>query len=144
MKERSLEWRINYMKSLTGREPIFSPFLPGNVFVNFRESHQRWYCRIGISQPHALAVYRHFKGEPPEGFHVHHINGNSILLENDNPDNLIAVPSVWNRTYFPLLSKEFELPESQITKTYMKLVDLVTERDLFREVCHDLYSLTTK
>jgi len=92
--------------------------------------------------PHALAVYKHFKGIPPEGYDVHHINGDATLLENDNLSNLIAVPKIWNRNYFPHLAREFKLPESRITEVYVKLVDAVSTDDLFKEVCRHLLTST--
>ena len=132
----SLEYRKSQSKAASGNEPIFSPFLPGDVFVNYLKKGKRWCCHVnGINSYHALAVYKHFKGLPPPGYHVHHINGNASQLESDHPDNLIAIPKIWNFTYLPVIAKGFNVPESRVTKAYIKLVDKTSPDQLFKEIC---------
>lgn len=132
---QSKEEKAKRVKSWGKREAAFSPFLPNNKVVHYSVRDKRWYCD-GL--PHARAVYEHFVGEIPKNYHVHHKNGSAEKLEYDNPDNLIAIPKVWNLHYLPWLANGFYVPESKVTECYVKCVDKFTQKDLFKEVCRML------
>lgn len=133
-RKQSLEERIKRSVIRTGHPPIISPFLPNNVFLN--KHNGRW--NVKKRKAHARAVYEYFKGEIPKGYDIHHINGDPSLIENDHPDNLLAVPHVWNFIYFTALSKGFNVHESIVTAAYIKVIGLVPEEDLFTAVCKEL------
>jgi hypothetical protein len=83
-------------------------------------------------------VYLHYKGPIPNGYSIHHIDGNPL---NDHPNNLLAVPFRWNSDYLPSIAKPLELPESVVTQVYMRLVDTVPEQELYRTVIKDVIAL---
>lgn len=83
---------------------------------------------------HARAVWESVNGPVPEGFHVHHKNGDPSILENDRPDNLMLLTGQWNLHFMPRLAEGFGIPESQVTEAYLKVEHLPYE-ERFPEVC---------
>lgn len=118
---------------------VFSPFIP-DTLVYFSKTGKRWYCNfLGKLVPHARAVYLHIIGGPiPAKWHIHHKNGNATNLDDDKPENLIAVPAVWNFRYFPTLAHGFGVPEAKVTEAYAKFYKALTGPDLFKAVCEEL------
>lgn len=135
----SLETRIRQSKAGTGgKEPIISPFLSRPTIVRYVKG--RWVCKDeqGNTACHARMVYIEHKGKIPEKYHIHHINGDSSNLEFDHPNNLLAVPEIWNLMFFTALSKGFGVHESKITEFYIKHMNQHTDTALFFAVCKDL------
>jgi len=127
-QKRSLETRKNISRKRHGNDLILSPYLPEvSIFLN----NGRW-VTSGKTRPHARLVYQHFFGEIPKGYVVHHKNGTP---SDDRPENLMAVPIMWNFYHFPLLSRGFGVPEPVVTQVYERLVPLFQDRQLFIEVC---------
>ena len=87
---------------------------------------------------HASAVYTHHFGPVPEGYHIHHKNGQHTTIEDDRPENLIAVPAIWNARVFPTLAMGFNVPEAVVTTAYMKVIERVPEEHVFRALCEEL------
>lgn len=133
-----LNYKIECSKRQTGKEAIVSPFLP-NTLVNFHKKAKRWYCTDpnlkGRKQTHAKAVYEYNFGKVPDGFVVHHKNGNPSLIESDCPNNLIAIPKDWNLNYLPVLARGFGFEESFVTEIYCRIANKVSEDKLFQELC---------
>jgi hypothetical protein len=134
----SLEARLKISKGHTGRVPIISPYLPGNVIVRVHKG--RWSCEVPDASgkrrnvKHARAVWEHNKGPVPIGMHVHHRNGDPTELEHDRIENLMLLTAEWNLRFMPVLAKGFGLPEACITEAYASTEHLpYTKR--FVEVC---------
>lgn len=129
--------RDNLVRAVTGHEPYYSPFVPG-LRVHYAQKEKRWRCIVSgeshRTTTHARVVYEYFHGPIPDGWRIHHKNGDPTKLEHDHPDNLIAVPEVWNLWYFPALAKGFGIPESHVTDVYLGLVDTVAGENIFAEV----------
>lgn len=143
-KVQSVQEKIKRSNSWGTREASFSPFLPNRI-VRFAADQNRWYCsnpnKPSSSIPHAKAVYEHYFGTVANNWAVHHKNGHSQSLQDDHPDNLLAVPKIWNWHYFPYLSKGFNVPETIVTDCYIELKDQVDENDLFCAVCKKLIAI---
>ena len=134
-KRLSLKHRMAVSRAHTGREPIFSPYLPDGVIIRF--SKGRWVStdqRDGKLRPHAKIVWEHFNGLVPEGFRVHHKNGDPSSIESDRPDNLMLLTEEWNFEFMPRLAKGFGIPEADVTKTYLQVEHLLYSQR-FPEVC---------
>lgn len=146
-KPKSFEARLKNSMS-HGGSGILSPFLSEPTFVRYDKrtgkggrwnAHDRKIKKNNL--PHARLVYLEYKGEIPEGYVIHHINGDSKKIENDNPDNLLAVPEIWNRAFFPWLAQGFNIHESKVTEFYMKYMNDFSDEDLFFYVCKDLVTV---
>lgn len=141
--KHSKESRMKMSKAQTGKEAIFSPFIP-DLIVNFMSDKKRWACRNifnkekCIQTTHAKVVYQYFKGPVPEGYMIHHKNSNPSNILSDHPDNLLAIPEVWNLNYLPQLATGFGVHESVVTEAYEKLAGKVDDSDLYMEVCREL------
>lgn len=113
----TLEQRENILRR-RGREPVRSPYIP-DTLIYFASKQNRWLCRVGKKRTtHARAVFEYFNGPIPTGFMVHHRSGCTEKFIDDHLDNLMLLPSVWNRDIFPVLSKGFNISESQVTDAY--------------------------
>jgi Holliday junction resolvase RusA-like endonuclease len=136
-----IESKIKQVRTKLGRDPIISPYVPG-LFLSYHEDNKRWIASknpyTGNSAYHAKVVYMHVYGEIPDGYHVHHKNGKHESIEDDHPDNLIAIPKEWNFKKLPYIAKWSNVDESVITDIYCDLVDKVPEEDLFLEICWEL------
>lgn len=140
-KEQSKEEKIKRVKKWgVEGEVSISPYLPGNRVIRYYPPQKRWYCsQYGTSskKPHARAVYEHFYGPVLKGWAVHHKSGSAERIEDDRPENLIAIPKIWNWNYMPFLALGFGVPESTATEAYIKATEegLKEEHALFRRVC---------
>ena len=137
--EQSKEEKIKRVKSWGKNDFTISPFLPGNRIARYHPTQKRWYCSIygsSSSKPHARCVYEHHFGKLEENFVVHHKSGSAVDINEDRPDNLIAVHREWNLNHFPWLAKGFDVPESLVTEFYIKALN--KECDIFTEVCKSL------
>jgi len=123
-----------------GVEAVFSPYLPDDRVTKWHKGHCRWYVydKNGSSIPHAKVVYEHHFGKVPEGYVVHHKSGRHTRLEDDSPDNLMAITQVWNLHYLPRLAQGFGVDESVVTECYIKAAELHPEHLVFMEVCRML------
>jgi hypothetical protein len=117
-----------------GREPVVSPFIPG-LIVQF-DGH-RWVAinsRTESKVPHAKLVWEQTFGSVPEGFHVHHKNGDPIPLDNDRLENLMLLTKEWNCYFMVNLARGFQIPESRVTAAYLR-VEHLPYKSRFAEVC---------
>lgn len=147
----SIDRKIAQIRTKTGKDPVFSPYIPGLAISQSRKKcgrtadKHRWYCfnpRTGKQSLHSRAVWEYFNGPAPEGYHVHHVNGKCTSLEDDSPDNLMIVSAEWNRTFFPTLSKGFQVPEEKVTEIYREVFPTVPVDRVFREVVKKLLTIT--
>jgi hypothetical protein len=143
IKGESRKYIRGHYNQHNSKNYLRSPFVPGvAVHLRVRKGNQpRWQCKDRATKntiSHARLVYKYLYGEIPDGYHIHHKNGRCSELEDDAPDNLLAVPSIWNARYFPVLAKGFNVPESIVTQVYCDLVDIVPAELLFSKVCRVL------
>lgn len=138
-KEQSKQEKLKRARAWGRTNCIFSPYLPGNKLVHYKSNQKRWYCHCGTSRtkPHARMVYEHYFGKVPEDYVIHHKSGSANTIEDDRPDNLLAIPKIWNLHYLPLLAKGFGKHESVITAAYIEAIEngLSLEQDIFKKVC---------
>jgi hypothetical protein len=87
-------------------------------------------------------VWEYFRGPVPEGFRVHHKNGDPTRLEDDRLDNLMLLTEEWNLRFMPELALGFRIPESEVTKAYLQVEHLPYEQR-FSEVCKLLVKETS-
>jgi hypothetical protein len=130
-RKQPLEHRAKKIRSLTGKEPIMSPFI--SAFISLQKG--RWIA--GGKKLHARAVWEHFNGPVPAGFHVHHKNGDPSKIESDNIDNLMLLTAEWNLRFMPQLAAGFGIHESDVTKAYIE-VEHIPYKDRFPAVCRIL------
>jgi hypothetical protein len=138
-KRLSIEKRINRNEKYQNTE---SPYVPG-MFISFNTRTKRW---GGVTVKngkwghilHARAVYEHTFGAVPEGCHVHHKNGKHESIDDDRPENLMALPEYWNLKVFPVLAKGFGVSQSVITEAYLEEVVRVQDSELFQAVCRNV------
>ncbi|MBC6435528.1 hypothetical protein FM036_39480 [Nostoc sp. HG1] len=137
-KQKTPEAIANHIRSLTGREPTYSPYVEGLV-VKFDQLKSRWYCcdpqNKRKTTTHARAVYEHVLGVVAKGFHVHHKDSKFSSLEDDRPENLMLLSAKWNFDYLPRLSEGFGVTESRVTTAYIQAAVYTPEEKMFREVC---------
>lgn len=141
-KKESKESKIKRLKTW-GADFEISPYIEDRV-IRFYPKQKRWYCcdgKSGCKIPHARAVYKHYFGEIPDGFIVHHKNGTAEKIEDDCPENLILVSKIWNLHYFPWLAKGFNVHESEVTKIYLEIVHQYPQEKVFKEVCRRLLEI---
>lgn len=143
-KAYTLEQRMERITNRYNRDPIFSPYLT-NVFVCFDKIRKRWTCSTKdedgnyTNKLHANAVYKHYYGEMPEGYVVHHKNKKHEDIEDDRPENLMLLPKDWNLRIFPVLAKGFGVHESVITNAYLKVFSLCQKPEVtFIKLCEVL------
>ncbi len=127
------------IKSKTGRDAIYSPFLPDTRIRYIKKKNElgRWYCQDPLTQKtntHAKIVYKTLIGFIPEGMHVHHKNGEPSQVKNDNPNNLMLLSMIWNYRYFPLLCRIFKASSSIVTDLYIELSNKYKDEELFKEI----------
>src|SRR5271156_4742626 len=85
-RKKSLEHRLKLSRAHSGKDAIISPFLPNSVLIRFERG--RWKLnRTGIGGEcrkiaHARAVWEYFKGPVPDGYRVHHKNGDPSPIES--------------------------------------------------------------
>lgn len=126
------------------REVIFSPYLDNTVVwksKSAKEKTLRWHVfHEGSKKYHSRVVYEKHHGKIPVGYHIHHISGQATELTDDHPDNLVAIPSIWNWLYMPQLSRGFNISESKVTEVFLSLFKQETyeEHTLFKTVCREL------
>lgn len=139
----SLEVLIHQSVALTGREPIFSPFVP-NVFVFWAERGNRWYAHPGKSRSitHGRCVWEYFNGPVPKGYAVHHKDGQTARLEDDRIENLMLLTKWWNGWGFPRLEGKWHVDTSVVTETYLKLVDHCEPDELYQAIDEELERIT--
>lgn len=140
-KPQSREEKLKRVRKWGVDNCEISPYLPGNKTIRYSAPQKRWYCSTGkggSKGPHARLVYEHYYGKIPDGFVVHHKNGSAEKVEDDRPDNLMLVSKIWNLHYFPWLAKGFGIPESEVTKCYIKAVGSCPQKDVFKEICRML------
>jgi len=137
-----------HIRAVTGRDPVYSPYISGLVVS---KQKGRWYCVDPKGKSggryryttHARIVYEHYYGLVPVGCDVHHRNGRYADLSDDRPDNLTAVPVIWNQRYLPILARGFNIPEAEATAAYLQLVDCTPAGELFPAVCKFLLETNT-
>ena len=133
----SLAHRLNISKA-NGGNPTLSPVLPGVLVWRRDKPSPRWWASSqGRQTLHAKMVWESYNGSVPEGFRVHHKNGDPSLLENDNPENLMLLTSEWNLNFMPQLARGFGVSEDRVTKAYLRAESLPYEKR-FPEVCRIL------
>ena len=142
MRKHTKEHRAKHVRALTGRDPIYSPYVT-DLLVHFDTEHERWFCCNPRNKrrktTHANAVYEHFYGPVPKGLRVHHKNHDPSLIEHDRLDNLMLLPENWNLRFFPVLAQGFEIPEVHVTEAYLKILrPEKTSKELFRDLCFAL------
>ena len=143
-KERSPDSKIKDVVRRTGKEPIFSPYIPNRV-IRFDEKRKRWFgnglyeTKSGRNQKtHARMVWEYNNGPIPEGFHVHHISGRCDRLEDDRIDNLMLLSAEWNSQHLVSLSKGFGVPEEVVTEIYRECFKKVPVAELYKAVSAQL------
>lgn len=146
--ERSPDSKRKDVLQRTGKEAIFSPYVPNRV-IHFDEKKKRWVgngiysTKSGRNQKtHARMVWEYNNGPVPEGYHVHHINGRCERMEDDRIDNLMIVSAEWNSQHFVSLSKGFQVPEEKVTEIYREVFPTVPVDRVFREVVKKLLTIT--
>ena len=118
-----------------GNDAICSPFLPWKAIIHF--ANGRW---VGTDprdkklRPHAKIVWEYLKGIIPEGFRVHHKNGDPTEIISDRLENLMLLSEEWNLKFMPDIALGFGIPESEVTAAYLHTENLPYE-DRFPEVC---------
>lgn len=148
---RSIESRVK--KSLAIRAihgsggVVLSPYIPDQI-IRFAKQSGYWNARRRldgkmVTTHHAKAVWEYHFGLVPEGYEVHHRDGRHREVEDDRPENLLAVPRTWNRDYFPSLQSGFGVTCQQVTDAYVEAVNRSNEDDLFAEVCRILLTKQT-
>ena len=115
-KKESLYTRMNKSKASTGRDPIFSPYVPG-VLITFDKDKKRW--RATGRRLHARAVWEYVNGSVPSGYRVHHKDGRCSTLHDDRIDNLMLLTDEWNLDFMPGFAKYFGIPEREVTDAYL-------------------------
>ena len=135
-KPQSKESKIKRLWKWGINDAEFSPYIPNKV-IRFHPENNRWYCSGGnrSSVPHARAVYKYYYGTIPDGFVIHHKNGKSSTIEDDRPDNLMAIPKIWNLHYLPKLAQGFNVQEAEVTKCYIIAASKVPQEKVFSETC---------
>jgi hypothetical protein len=145
-KELDFEYRLERTRKRWGREPTISPYLK-ETFISFDKTSQRWYACVKWSDGkqrgilHANAVYRHYHGEIPEGYVVHHKNGRHDRIEDDRPENLMLLPDEWNLRFLPVLAKGFGVKEKVVTDCYMEVKKDQPSRMVFSDLCRLLMAI---
>ncbi len=143
-KPQSKEEKIKRVRKWGRTNVTISPYLPGNIVIRYAVPQKRWYCCGGSrrnggrsSKPHARAVYEHFIGAIPKGWEVHHKSGSANNIEDDKPENLMAIPKLWNWRLLPFISHYFGVPESIVTESYIVTINagLKTDQEIFRKIC---------
>lgn len=142
-----LQTRISRFKKTTGKDPIISPYLP-ETFIRQDKKTKRWHVCIiedGKSRNslHAHEVYKHYFGEIPKGYVVHHKNGKYQKISDDRPDNLMLLLDEWNLRVFPVLAKGFNVPEEIITNEYIYIFNKNYDPEIiFLKLCESLINYT--
>lgn len=139
-KEQSADEKIKRVKSWGIDNFAISPYLPGNKIVRYKHGQKRWYCchRKNSQKPHARLVYEHFYGEIPKDWVIHHKSGSAEKLEDDRPENLLAVPKKWNIHFLPFLAQGFGIPEEKVTQAYILANEErleMSDQDIFKRIC---------
>ena len=119
-KKPALERRIKTSRTLTGREPVLSPYVPG-LLITFDTQKKRW-CASGVL--HARAVWEYYNGSVPKGFRVHHKSGHADTVEQDHIDNLMLVTNEWNIVFMPGFARCFNISEREVTQAYLQIENL--------------------
>jgi hypothetical protein len=79
-------------------------------------------------------VWEFHNGPAPDGYHVHHKNGDPTDYHNDCIENLMLLTQEWNLDYMPKLARGLGVPESEVTRAYLRAAHLpYAER--FASVC---------
>jgi len=122
-----------------GTKLVESPYIK-NHFIYFNKRHKRWLSleKKGNTKLHSRAVFEHYYGPVPPKYHVHHINGKCSAIEDDRPENLMALSLKWNFRYLPTLASGFGVNEEIITKAYLEEVGRVSDSELFQAVCRNV------
>ena len=140
-RTHSVSHTANGIRSRTGRDPIYSPILPG-VPVHYVTRNKRWMCvnprNGGNPTTHAKRVWETFNEPVPSGYAVHHKNGDASKLEYDSPDNLMLLTKQWNFKYLPLLAEGFGVPESEVTNAHIRAIEKHPTENLFAATCDEL------
>jgi hypothetical protein len=131
---RTFAHRLSNSRAKRGK-PILSPFVP-ETFICFHTGKQRWTARdgSGVAKTHARVVWEHHNGPVPDGYHVHHKNGDPTDYHNDCIENLMLLTAEWNLDYMPKLARGFGVPESEVTSAYLK-VEHLPYSERFPAVC---------
>jgi hypothetical protein len=85
-------------------------------------------------------VWEQTHGAVPNGFHVHHKNGDPTLLVNDCLENLMLLTKEWNCYFMVNLARGFQIPEAQVTEAYLQVEHLPYEQR-FAAVCKILVEM---
>lgn len=146
----SLDYRLERTRNRWGVEPILSPYL-NEVIIKYNRKMKRWSAcvktdgKISRNVLHAKAVYKHHFGEIPEGYVVHHKDGNHSKISDDRPENLMLLPDEWNLRFFPVLAKGFGVSEEVVSDLYLTLDYVSLDKNvLFSELCSKLIEHTKK
>lgn len=144
---KTFEARLNKARgALRGsREVILSPYIP-DCMIRFAKQSGYWNCRVHRNGKiegthHAKAVYEYHYGSVPDGYEVHHIDGQHALIEDDRPENLVAIPQVWNRDYITVLITGLRVSSEIVTRIYLEVREEYPEAEQFKEVCKRLLDL---
>jgi hypothetical protein len=139
-KKFSLAVRRKRSTHRNGELSKISPFLTPERIVWYQKEHGRWWCSDPSKRqvPHAKAVWEQTHGPVPEGFCVHHKNGDPKNIMNDCLGNLMLLTWEWNVRFMPVLALGFGIHEAQVTEAYCKIEYLPYEQR-FPEVCKLLW-----
>lgn len=152
LKERpqSFEQRKCVSRGIRKADPIISPFVP-ETLLHWNRNMKRWCCgwyvpgrstgRRLVHVTHAAAVYRHYFGDIPKGYAVHHKDGKHSEISDDRPDNLMLLPRNWNWQIVPFMARNFGVSEEDVTRCYIKAYEKYKPSVvIFRGLCAALVS----
>jgi len=103
------------------RQDLLNKFRPKSE-VGARQKHQSrdglFYWRIKIAQPNVWEYEHRVITNAPKGFHVHHLNGNT--LDNRQENLMIIAPSEHSKHHATILRWSRKYDCCQVCKTTIK------------------------
>lgn len=120
--KKSFSSRLKQSETRSGKVPIVSPYVP-ELIICCPKPKYRWVAKNPLTGKHGFhsrAVWEHFNGPIPDGYVVHHKDGNHTAIEDDRPENLMLLTDNQNARLFPALALELGVPESVITECFLK------------------------
>lgn len=125
-----LELNQHYYIVYSDGSRIFSSYNNGDL--SFSENKDGYYKTVSMTFPgdsnsicevHKI-VYRAFIGPVPDGWEIHHTDGNN---KNNNVKNLEAVDENTHKLYHILLTRRKYLPENRCVLSNLDLYEFLTE-----------------